>query len=165
MTTRYLTAADVGHARRAGDAWDRTPSSTGDYVCPVFSVRRPKPAPVVAAEGRYAVLVGGGVFRSFPGSFGQVAPRYVANRPDAGFGKLVRILDDGEHEAAIEAARRDGASHALTACRARLEYWLGLWVHRARVPEYPGDEVASGAKVEAYEQAILTIDEAAKGQV
>lgn len=35
----------------AGDAWDRTPSSTGDYVCPVFAVRRPEPAPVAPVVG------------------------------------------------------------------------------------------------------------------
>ena len=112
----------------------------------IHPVTRYVPAPVVAADGLDEHMV------VEPGKPGDT---------------LYRVMPDGAHEAAIAAAReegrREGASRALATCRAQLEHWLGLWRHRAQAPEYPGDEVASGAKTEAYEQAILTIDEAAKG--
>ena len=105
----------------AGDAWDRTPSSTGDYVCPVFAARKPKPAPVVAAEGRYAVLRktwGGNEFCDL--HYGDdtrmtlhVGTRAAVDEAQRKSGRtksdaeVVRLLADGEHEAAIEAARRE----------------------------------------------------------
>lgn len=104
------------------DAWDQTPVDAGDYVVPVFAVRRPMPAlvaPVVAEGGRYACLTedsGDALFHDINdgrGGFPRDAQRSIGSREMAlafvgrwSGTKLVRVLDDGEHEAACEAAVR-----------------------------------------------------------
>lgn len=79
--------------------------------CPV----EPKPAPVVAAEGRYALhfanAKGIGFFAVLNRSGGETGARdeVLAVKGDRlrGDGAVVRILPDGAHEAAVEAARRE----------------------------------------------------------
>ena len=128
-------------------------------IVPVFSKPKPaepEPAPVVAAEGPKPVAYRYDV-AGYPPSWATFRIGDVQGQTET------PLYDEAALAAAREEGRREGASQALTTCRARLEHWLDLWSHRVRAPEYPGDEVASGAKIEAYEQAILTIDEAAKG--
>jgi hypothetical protein len=67
--------------------------------------------------------------------------------------KLVRVLDDGAHEAAVEAARREGAETALRGLRERYEEICEA--HRR------SDE---GHMHDVFAAAIEVLDEAAKGQ-
>lgn len=133
-----------------GHVWD------GTVQVPCMVCRDAKPALVVSAEpDAYLIEMENGGW--------QVARSFCGSLED---GETLVPLYRHPPEAALMAAREEGRredAEALTTCRARLEHWLDLWSHRVRAPEYPGDEVASGAKIEAYEQAILTIDEAAKG--
>lgn len=92
-------------------------------IVPVFAVRKPKPAPVVAAEGLFACLVeaGGGrrFFREFRGkdlveAGTRAEAEAIAGAPGTiGTSVVVRILPDGAHEAACEAARREERERVL----------------------------------------------------
>lgn len=88
----------------------------GSYLVPVFG--KPKPAPVVAAGGRYAVLCHGVVHgEAWFEDFDTVddPTRHVGTREQAyrlkslprADAEVVRVLKDGEHEAALETARRE----------------------------------------------------------
>jgi hypothetical protein len=104
---------------------------TACYWVPVFAVRKPKPAPPVAeAEGRYAVLNANGGDVWFE-DFDRVddPTRHVGTRKEALAlrphphltPEVVRILPDGEHEAAIAAAREEGFAEAVRLVRAEAE--------------------------------------------
>lgn len=96
-------------------------ASLGTYFCPVFATRKPKPAPADAsAEGLFAVLTedsGDAHFQDINDGrdgFPRDAQRSIGSREMAvAFvgrwpgNKLVRVLDDGAHEAAVESARRE----------------------------------------------------------
>lgn len=111
------------------------------WVVPVFSKPKPAPAapaapvapvaPVVAAEGRYAVITeegGDAYFQDInDGSDGwprddqravgsrEMAVAFLGRWPSSN--RLVRILADGEHEAAVEAARREERERVLEVVR------------------------------------------------
>ena len=135
-------------------------------IVPVYS--RPQPAPAEgAAEGRYAVLVdqeGAPHFVNFDLDLtmhvsDRDAMEYERDRVMVGRKatdapvKLVRVLDDGAHEAAVEAARREGAETALRGLRERYEEICEA--HRR------SDE---GHMHDVFAAAIEVLDEAAKGQ-
>lgn len=133
----------------------------------------PKPAPAEgAAEGRYAVLFGdgsGGYFGVLDKRGNEVASRDVAAEGGENKlydGKLVRILDDGAHEAAVEAARREERERVLGEIRST----VALATETERKCEKSAKnmkmkELAAkhGAAVSAFEQVLGDI-EAAKGQ-
>ncbi len=161
----------------------------GDVSLPVFATRKPKPAPVVAsiarfdgaermatctaepapvvaAEGRYALLGGqpdyfegwGDVLRQqFVGTRDQVRLAHKHRRDLA----VVRILPDGAHEAACEAARREGAEAA------RIDALLGLRDACEFKADTVSDEAAIGLRMAMLfvDKALTkTAEEAAKGQ-
>ena len=147
---------------------------------------------IVASDGRILHTVGGGqaraevllsecanhghgegakvvpLFRGLNAAHEDVVKASVAAAHAEHLETLKNALKDAEWKAvdavaAAVAAERDRvAAFDVAAYRARLEYWLDLWKHRVQKPEYPGDEATSNAKIEAYEQAILALDEAAK---
>lgn len=138
-------------------------TARGARVVTVYSTRKPKPAEpkpalVVAGEGLFAVLTedsGDAHFQDInDGSdgFPRDAQRSIGSREMAiAFvgrwpgNKLVRILADGEHEAAVEAA-----------VRAERERVLGLVAaERERV---------RGKTSDGYLYALDWFEEAAKGQ-
>ena len=93
---------DVGDFMVGGDV---------SFSTPVFATRKPKPAPAEgAADARYACWQGCCMWLTpeddDPRDTGTraEAEAVVARIPGA---KLVRILDDGAHEAGVEAARRE----------------------------------------------------------
>lgn len=137
---------------------ERGPGFGVQKVVKIFATRKPKPAPVVAGEGLFAVLTedsGDAHFQDInDGSdgFPRDAQRSIGSREMAiAFvgrwpgNKLVRILADGEHEAAVEAA-----------VRAERERVLGLVAaERERV---------RGKTSDGYLYALDWFEEAAKGQ-
>lgn len=131
-------------------------------VVRVFATRKPKPAPVVAGE-RYALLTedsGDAHFQDInDGSAGypRDAQRAIGTHAQAVAhhakwgGEVVRILADGEHEAAVAKAREEAAEAARSGIVERLRDQL------RRCPD---------AEVEGLRVALATIEtknEAAKG--
>lgn len=150
----------VAEADRLGRRW----APAGSYVCPVFAVpKKPKPAPEASdKDGRYAVLV-----ERQPSPNRLVITAFVAVSDYGGVGSweaakrtfdhdtdleervsIVRIMKDGEHEAAVEAARRE----ALEEVRAAIVEERSKWVSSGDYLEF-----RSGMA-----RALFVLDEAAK---
>jgi len=133
----------------------------------VGKLDEPKPAPVVAAEGRYAVL------RGYEGAFWFNDVRAPDDTKISGAGSrdeataaiarakkgaLVRILPDGAFEAALEAARREERERAFAEVEA----------YAARVSKQYGEadphSWSGGCSIAFAEIAEFARNEAGKGQ-
>lgn len=130
------------------------------HVVPVFS--KPKPAPVVAAEVPAAIYVvvsaSHGALTTTMSAFEDAARRDHAASVAAGDSttSVLRYVPDGEHEAACEAARWEGAEAALHDARRTL---LDL------TDDFAGEH-AAGLRhaVRCVYDMIQATKEAAKGQ-
>ena len=107
------TRVPVGHTTAHDIATYDCP--VGSYVVPVFAVRKPKAAPAVSGE-RYACWAGVCMWLTD----GEDDPRDTGTRAEAEAraagipgAKVVRILNDGAHEAAVAAAHKRGRAEAF----------------------------------------------------
>lgn len=126
--TRSPRTPEPDRLRRAAILCN-TECPMGSHVVPVFAAS--KPAPVVAAEGRWAVLNRSAAGDVWFGDFDTIddptrqigtSKEALALADQSSFApSIVRILPDGAHEAAIEAARREERERVLDREKAAYE--------------------------------------------
>lgn len=139
----------------------------GSYLVPVFG--KPKPAPVVAAGGRYAVLCHGVVHgEAWFEDFDTVddPTRHVGTREQAyrlkslphADAEVVRIFAEDEHDAVVEKARNDERQRTLADVRKALLARQGKYALDGNMDE------ATACQHAICDLDKLTETEAAKGQ-